>query len=71
MQRPVGCFCGHCNVVSYHPISSKYHIPLTFINLLPKFEYGFCPTNDNQDGQQNDGGLSVNTFGHSSLVICY
>ena len=42
-------FCGHSNLVIYHLISSKYHICETHLKLSPKFGYGFCPTNDNQD----------------------
>ena len=33
-------------------ISSKVHIRITFIKLSPKFEYGFSPINENQDGHQ-------------------
>ena len=42
----------------------KIHIWITFIKLSPKFEYGFCQTNDNQDGGQNGCHLSVCTCGH-------
>ena len=31
------------------PISSKFHICITFIKLSAKYEYGFCLINDNQD----------------------
>ena len=43
-------FCGHINLVIYLLISSKYHIWETHLKLSPKFGYGICPTNDNQDG---------------------
>ena len=42
--------CGHSNSVILNWISSKFHIWIAFINLLFKFEYGFCLTSDNQDG---------------------
>ena len=42
--------------VIYSPISSKYYIKLT-----PKFEYGFYLSNDDEDGRQNVGRLSVCT----------
>ena len=65
--------CGHStfNFVIYDQISSKFHIWVASINLWFKFEYGFCPTNDNQDGQQNGHCLSVCSCGHSTLVIYY
>ena len=53
----------------YHKISFKFHIWTTFFNLSPKFEYEYCPNNDNQDGQQNGCRPSVCTCGHSNLDI--
>ena len=47
------CMCGHSNLVIYQSISSKFHIWTTFTKLLFMSEYGFWPTNDNQDGGQN------------------
>ena len=52
---------GHSNSVIFNPISSKYHIWIAFINLSLKFEYGFCPTSDNQDGRENSCHLSIST----------
>ena len=47
------CVCpsvrGHSNSVIFNRISSKFHIWIASTNLLFKFEYGFCPTSDNQD----------------------
>ena len=37
------CAYRHSTLVIYYPIASKFHKYITFINLLPKFEYGFCP----------------------------
>ena len=37
------------------------------IKLRFKFEYEYCPTNDNQDGQQNGRRLPVCTRGHTTL----
>ena len=50
---------GYSNVVIFYPISSKFHIWIASIKLSFKFEYGFCPTKDNQDGRQNGQHLSV------------
>ena len=61
-------FNGHSNI--FHPISSKFHIRAT-IKLSPKFEYGFCLWNNNQDGHQNIRHLSVCTCRHSNLVIYF
>ena len=33
------CTCGHSTLVIHHPIASKFHIRITFIKLLCKFEY--------------------------------
>ena len=60
------CTCGHSNSVIYHPVSSKFHIWITFIKRSPKFEWFLC---DNQNGCQNDRLLSVCTCGHSHLVF--
>ena len=51
--------CGHSNIGNFNQILSKFHIWIAFTNLWLKFEYGFCPTNNNQDGQQNGHHLSV------------
>ena len=37
------CTYRHSTLVIYYPIAAKFHIYITFINLLPKFEYGLCP----------------------------
>ena len=42
-------------------ISSKFHFWMASIKISFKFEYGFNPMNDNQDGQQNGRRLSVFT----------
>ena len=47
------------------PSSSKFHILITLIKLSPKFEYGFCQMNDDQDGRQNACLWPVCTRGHS------
>ena len=41
------------------------------IKLSLKFEYEFCPTKVNQDGQRNGCHLLVCTYRHSTLVIYY
>ena len=46
-------------LVIFNRISLKFHIRIASIKLLLSFEYGFCPTNDNQDGRQNGRHLSV------------
>ena len=52
---------GHSNSVIFYPISSKFHIWIAFSNLPFKFEYGFCLTSDNQDGQQNGRHITIFT----------
>ena len=42
-----------------------------FHKTLVKFEYEFCPTKVNQDGQRNGRHLLVCTYRHSTLVIYY
>ena len=49
----------HSNSVIFNWISSKFHILIAFINLSFKFEYGFCPTAGNKDGQQNGRHQSI------------
>ena len=63
--------CGRSTLDIYFLISSKFHLLLASIKLWFKFEYGFCPTNNNQDGQQNGHHLSVGFCRHSTLVIYY
>ena len=48
---------------------SKFHIWIASIKLSLKFEYEFCPTKVNQDGQRNGRHLLVCTYRHSTLVI--
>ena len=50
---------------------SKFHIWIASIKLSLKFEYEFCPTEDNQDGQRNDRHLLVCTYRLSTEVIYY
>ena len=50
---------GHSYSVIFNRIYSKFHIWIAFINLSFKFKYSFCPTPDNQDGQQNGRHLSI------------
>ena len=50
---------GHSNSVIFNRISFKFHIWIAFINFSFKFDYGFCPTFDNQDGRQNGRYLSI------------
>ena len=62
----------HSNSVIFNQISSKFHIWIASINFLFKFEYGFCSTSDNQDGQQNGCHLSISavvvTLAQSFLI---
>ena len=46
------CTCGRSTLVIFYLISSKFYIWIASIKLWFKFEYGLCPTNNNQDGQQ-------------------
>ena len=72
--RPLSvCMCGHSILLYSHfnRISSKFHIWIASIILSPKFEYGFCPTNDYKDGRQNGRRLSVCNCGQAKLVIYY
>ena len=50
---------------------SKFHIWIASIKLSLKFEYEFCPTKVNQDGQRNGRHLLVCTYRHSTLVNYY
>ena len=50
---------------------SKFHIWIASIKLSLKFEYKFCPTKVNQDGQRNGRHLLVCIYRHSTLVIYY
>ena len=49
---------GHSNSLIFNQIYSKLHIWIASINLSFNFEYGFCPTSDNQDGRQNGRHIS-------------
>ena len=44
---------------------------LVGLETLVKFEYEFCPTKVDQDGQRNGRHLLVCTYRHSTLVIYY
>ena len=55
----------------FNQIFSKFHIWIASIKLSLKFEYVFCPTKVNQDGQRNGRRLLVCTYRHSTLVIYY
>ena len=46
------CWCADSNLVIFNWISFKFHIWFASIKLWFKFEYGFCPTDNNKDGQQ-------------------
>ena len=61
--------CGHSNLVIFNRIYSNFHIWIASNKFSPKFEYGFCPTNDYQDGRQKGRRLSVCTCGHYTFVI--
>ena len=50
---------------------SKFHIWIASIKFSLKFEYEFCPTKVNQDGQRNGCHLLICTYRHSTLVIYY
>ena len=52
---------GHSNSLIFNWISSKFHIWIASINLWFKFEYGFCPTSNIQDGRQNGRHISIST----------
>ena len=55
------CTYRHSTLVIYYPIAAKFHIYVTFINILPKFEYGLCPK---PKWPPNGRHLSVYTCGH-------
>ena len=59
------------STTSFFYQSSKFHIWIASIKLSFKFEYEFCPTRVNQDGQRNGHHLLVCTYRHSTLVIYY
>ena len=64
--------CGHSNLVIFNRIFFKFHIWFASIKLWFKFQYEFCPTNDNQDDQQMAAAYqfaSIRCCGHSNLVI--
>ena len=70
---PINIRChGNSYAVIFNRISSKFHIWNASINLSFKFEYGFCPTHDSQDGRQNGRRLSIYavvvTLAQSSLL---
>ena len=50
---------------------SKLHIWIASIKLSLKFEYEFCPTKVNQDGQRIRLHLLVCIYRHSTSVIYY
>ena len=56
---------------SFYQSFSKFHIWIASIKLSLKFEYEFCLTKVNQDGQRNGRHLLVCTYRHSILVIYY
>ena len=61
---------GHSNSVIFYWISSKFHIWIASINLSFKFEYGFCPTTDYQDGPKKwPPHINIGCRGHSNSVI--
>ena len=66
------CCCGHCNLVIFNRISSKFHIWFASNKSWFNLEYEFCRTNYNQDGYQMAAAYqftSVQCCGHSNLVI--
>ena len=50
---------GHSNSVIFIGFLPNFIYGLLSGNLSFKFEYGFCPTSDNQDGRQNRRHLSI------------
>ena len=50
---------GHSNSLIFNQIYSKFHVWIASINFSFKFEYGFCPLSDNQDGGQNGRHISI------------
>ena len=66
MDAAYQCLMSWSLLVIFNRISSKLHIWIASINSR-KFEYRFCPTNDNQDSPQN--GRHVLRCGHSNLDI--
>ena len=57
--------------IFFYQSFSKFHIWIASIKLSLKFEYEFCPTKVNQDGQRNGPHLLVGTYRHYTLVIYY
>ena len=55
---------GNSNLIVFNRVSSKLLIWIASVKLSFKFEYGFSPTKDNQDGRQNGRRISV-----SSVVV--
>ena len=58
------CLGAHKNrlivvTLTFNQISSKFHIWMATIKLSFRYENGFCPMDDNQDGRQNGHRLSV------------
>ena len=51
--------CVHSNLVIMNQISTTFHTWFASIKPWFRFEYGFCPTNDEQDGLQDGRRLSV------------
>ena len=60
---------GHPNSLIFNKISSEFHIWIASINLSFKFEYEFCPTSVNQDGQQNGHHISISAVVVTLTVI--
>ena len=54
----IPCY-GHCYLVIFNWISSKFNIWIASIKPWFKFKYEFCPTYNNEDGRQNGSRLSL------------
>ena len=54
-----------------HLIAFKFYMCITFINLFPKFENGFCPMNADLDDCSYGQRLSVSTSARFNLIICH
>ena len=67
----ITCY-GHCYLVIFNWISSKFNIWIASIKPLFKIKYEFCPTYDNQDGDKMAAAYhfaSSRCCVHSNLVI--
>ena len=69
------CLCRHFKFLTRRHLSPDFFqnfiLCITFINLLPKLEYGLCLMNANQGGHQNGHSLSISSCGHFKVFVTY